>query len=429
MISIRATQASRFQLVCLTAAVAGLTACGGGADASEQATSATSPIAAPAPAPAPAPTAGSYPHYPALNLNSIPWHTAAGGWGPQVRLEAPALPVTTRSVTVNNRTEFNAAASIAGTRITIATGWPGNTLATINANDLDIIIPPGVSIGGIEFGLWPRDYTISRVRIRGTTPGTHSGGRMGQYRDYARVSDVIIDGIDLNGDSSWTGTEGLISFRANGTRMAVLNSRVISSDATWLGDARHVVIANSNFYHGASTREQNGFPGGYGFRNSAGPVTIIDSRIQGTRYHNIRVHSSGNSGELLYVGRSTIVAMAEGRTAWMWNLSNIYDNLGMGQGAIMEGNSIYTYAAASCGLGTNLSSENVTWSRVANNRFYGGGIAVFNGVTANGGGTEGNMFAALGSFPAWAGPGDPRQVPQPNGLPVITGEGQCPGPQ
>ena len=65
---------------------------------------------------------------------------------------------------------------------------------------------------------------------------------MGQYRDYALVSDVVIDGIDLNGDSAFTGSEGLISFRANATRMAVLNSRVISQDATWLGSARHVVL-------------------------------------------------------------------------------------------------------------------------------------------------------------------------------------------
>ena len=176
MVDIRAIHWSRIQSLCVAAATVALTACGGGDVPGELATSATSPIAAPAPAPAPAPppTAGSYPHYPALNLNAIPWHTAAGGWGPRVTLEAPALPVTTRSVTVNSRTEFNAAASVAGTRITVATGWPGNTVATINSSDIDVIIPTGISIGAIEFGNWPRDYAISRVRIRGTTPGTHS---------------------------------------------------------------------------------------------------------------------------------------------------------------------------------------------------------------------------------------------------------------
>lgn len=44
----------------------------------------------------------------------------------------------------------------------------------------------------------------------------------------------------------------------------------------------------------------------------------------------------------------------------------------------------------------------------------------------NGGGTEGNTFAPLTMLPAWGRPGDPRQVPLPNGLPVISGEGQCP---
>ena len=170
----------------LSAALA-VAGCGGGSAVSETAATPTS----------------SYPHYPALNLNDIPWHTAAGGWGPQVRLEAPALPVTTRSVTVNSRTEFNSAASTAGTRITVATGWPGNTVATINANDIDVIIPAGVAVGAIEMGGWPRTSPLARIRIRGTTPGTHSGGRMGQYRDYSLVSDVVIDGIDINGDSPW----------------------------------------------------------------------------------------------------------------------------------------------------------------------------------------------------------------------------------
>ena len=58
---------------------------------------------------------------------------------------------------------------------------------------------------------------------------------------------------------------------------------------------------------------------------------------------------------------------------------------------------------------------------------FGGGTAVFSGVNANGGGTEGNTFAPLAALPAWVGPGDPRQVPLPNGMAVIAGEGACPG--
>jgi hypothetical protein len=413
----RATQFTAWCHVvgCLLIAAVPVAGCGGGSsEASAE----------------PIPVASSYPLYPSLDLAAIPWHTAAGPWGAQVPLQAPALPVTTRQVSVSTPQAFNQAAAVAGTQITVTAGWAGNSMVSINASDVDVILPAGVAIGAVEIGAWPRTTPIAKVRIRGSTPGTHSGGRMGQFRAAPGAAgiytDVVIDGIDLNGDSSLGGGETNQAFRVDVTRMAVLNSRVIAAGYTWLGSARHVVIANSNFYHGGATRAATGFAEGWGIRNTGGPFTVVDSRIQGTRYHNIRTQSVGGSGELLYIGRSTLVGVAEGRTAWMWN--NLNNGPWFGQGAIVEGNSIYTYAAAGCGFGAEISSANVTWSRVANNRFFGGGTAVFGSVSANSGGTEGNTFAALGSLPAWSGPGDPRQVPLPNGMAVIAGEGQCPSP-
>jgi hypothetical protein len=131
----------------------------------------------------------------------------------------------------------------------------------------------------------------------------------------------------------------------------------------------------------------------------------------------------------LYVTRCALVARAEGRTAWLWN--NLNQHSGFGQGAILENNDIYTHAAPGCGLGAEISAANVTWSRVANNRFYGAGIAVATQALVDSasvdGGSEGNTFAAWTAYPAWRGPGDPRDVPLPNGWSVIAGEGVCPG--
>ena len=200
-----------------------------------------------------------------------------------------------------------------------------------------------------------------------------------------------------------------------------------------------MIIANSNLYHGAATRAEAGFTAGWGIRNYAGPVTIVNSRIQGTRYHNLRVHSQGNSGELLYVSGTTFVAEAEGRTAWMWN--NINSGPWDGQGAIIENSAIYSYATADCGLGQEINAANVGYSRVRNNQFYGAGIARFTqgylnaqaraggpAHSANGGDhdwTEGNTFSSLVTLPAWRGSGDPTLVPLPGGLRLSGGESPC----
>lgn len=375
------------------------------------------------PPPPPPPATSAYPLYPALDMASIPWHVAAGPWGAQVPLQAPALPVTTRQVSVSSASAFTQAAAVAGTQITVTAGWAGNSIVTINASDVDVILPAGVAVGAIEMGGWPRTTPIARVRIRGE-------GRMGQLRATPGTAgiytDVVLDGVSMNGDSAFGGAETNQAFRVDVTRFAVLNVRAIAAGYVWLGGAKHVVIANSNFYHGAATRAATGFAEGWGIRNTGGPITIVDSRIQGTRYHNIRAQAVNSTDEtLLYITRSTIVGAAEGRTAWLWN--NLNNGPWFGRGAILERNDIYTYSAAGCVFGAEISSANVTWSRIANNRFFGGGGAVFSGVNANGGGTEGNVFAALSSLPAWAGPGDPTQVPLPNGMAVIAGEWACPG--
>lgn len=373
--------------------------------------------------------------YPSLDLAKIPWHTSAGSWGPQVPLETPGAPVTTRSVTVNSVSEFNSEAQVAGTQITIATGWDQSEFASIRASDVDVILPAGVTIGMIQLGAYPYTTPVSRVRIRGSSPGEHSGGLMGQFRDFALATDIIIDGIDINGASSFSGAETNQGLRVSSTRIAILNSRVIAAGFTWLGNGRHVVIANSNFFHGAASRASVGFAEGWGFRNSAGPVTIVDTRIEGTRYHNLRVHSQGNSAELIYITGSTFVANAESRTAWFWN--NLGNGPWNGQGAILEDSDIYSYSAPGCAFAQEISVINDEYSRVRNNRFYSSGQSNFtqdylDSAAAAGAGSpgdhdwsEGNSFLSFTSLPAWAGPGDPRDVPLPGGLTLISGESPC----
>jgi hypothetical protein len=375
-----------------------------------------------------------YPLYPALNLATIPWHTAAGAWGAAVPLVAPTQPTTTRTVTVSTPTAFTSAAAVAGTLILVTGTW--TTGVAVSANDVDIVLDPQAAIGSLEVGTFSNP-TVSRVRVRGPVSGQRSGGRLGQFRLRDGVTDITIDGVDLNGASSFgNAAEDNQAFRvANVNRLAVLNVRAIAAGYIWLGGARQAVIANSNFYHGGATRAAAGYVEGWGVRNADGPLTIVDSRIQGTRYHNLRAQSTGNPQELLYVTRTTFVAMAEGRTAWLWN--NLGNGAFRGEGAILENNDIYSYSASSCNFGAEIGAPDVEYSRVRNNRFYGGGTAVNSQTQLNMAAgsymgnhdwSVGNTFGLLPSaLPAWGGPGDPTVIPLPGMLTRITGEGVCPG--
>jgi hypothetical protein len=350
-----------------------------------------------------------------------------------VRLQFPAQPTTTRTVNVSSVAQFNAAAAVSGTRVNITAGWPTMTTATINASDIDVIIPQGVAIGAIELGVWPRAATLARIRIR-KPDGAARGGRMGQYRDFPLVTDVTLDSIDMNGDSGFGPAEGNSVFRVESTRVAVLNVRANAPGALWTGNGKHAVIANSNFFHGASTRAAVGFAEGWGLRNGGGPFTVIDSRIQGTRYNNLRVQPMNQGGDLIYVARTTFVNTAEGgRVAWLFD--NMGNNNFTGAGAIIEDSTVYSYFPAGCGAGmfTDLRALHARYSRVRNTRFHSGGVLSWSQATLNnapklaGGDHDwsvGNTFASLTSLPLWGGPGDPTQIPLRSPL-SLGGEGLC----
>lgn len=380
----------------------------------------------PIPDPIPDPAPGGDLTLDDIDLNVIPWHTSSGPWGPAVPLQLPAQPVTTRSVTVTTASQFNTEAANAGTEITIGASWSETAMAQIRANDIDVIIPAGVSIGMVEIGAWPRNTPHARIRIRGE-------GRMGQLRVGSIYSDVTLDGIDMNGASPFGGGETNQGFRVGITRFAVLNVRAISAGYVWLGEASHVLIVNSNFYHGAAQRSDVGFPEGWGLRNLAGPFAMFNSRIEGTRYVNLRLQSSTGSGELFYAGNTDFVAPHESRNIWVW------DNLGntstIGNGLIVEDSRFYSYSASGCWSGVEIRTRqgstgprSVAYARIDNSQFYSGGTSAWSQSYLDSALDEnsGNSFHSFDSIPDWGGPGDPTEIPLPGGLSLNTaGDSPC----
>lgn len=376
-----------------------------------------------------------YPWYTSFDRNEVPWHVGAGAWGIQYPLQAPTGPTTDRPVSVSSTSAFETEAAVSGSQITITSGWSELTPVNVGASDIDIVIPSGVSIGPILCS-----STHSRIRIRGSTPGSHSGGRMGQVR--MDCSDLIVDGIDINGASDFGSGESNQAFRIVGDRIAVVNCRAIAGGYLWLGavgdEPQHVFFGNCNMFHGAATRAAMGYLEGEGIRNHGGPVTIVDTRIQGTRYHPIRVHSEGNAGELFYMKNSMLVAQAEGKLIWMWDTVPT-GGLSLAQGAIIDGCTFYSYQNATCGGGpAEMSASDVQYSRVRNCTTYVAGASTssqsyFDAQEAAGGGSPGdhdwsvnNTFSTFSSYPAWGGVGSPLDVPLPSGVTYADGEGVCP---
>lgn len=408
-----------------------------------------------------------YPLYPSFNRNLAPWHSAPGIWGPQYILDAPTPANTNRNVTVNSVSEFDTEAAVSGTQITVGTSFAGFSRVTIRGDDIRVIIPPGIRVGGIQVGdtsAFPVQINPHRVEIIGALDGSR-GGLVGQIRgqciEPSVCTDLIVDGLDLNADGDFgTNGEQWQGFRGNFTRAFIHNVRGIApaymSQTGW----QNVLFANCNFYAGAVERADVGYPEGWAFRDPSGPIYFVDCpRIQTTRYHVIRPYTNDLPGEYFFMKNCNLVNVNEGQIGWLWNrLSE--PAWGYGLAAIIEDCGIYQAQSSTCDFGPFgqiFDQITCTYSRVRRNTIYSGGTG--NNVTSSQSWlddtrtlaiaaqnadslliaagraplasdahvvNDGNIFATLTTLPPWSGPGDPTTITLPNGWTLDTGSALCP---
>ncbi len=367
--------------------------------------------------PAPgAPVAEPYRWYPALDLARIPFHTAAGPWGPRAQITAPSPPVTTRNVLVNSAAELADAARVPGTRITVAAQFIGRVTVLSDVSDVDIVVPPGHRIAQLTIGRYAPPSTTQRVRIRGTTPGRHSGGLVGSltFGSMAAITDIIVDGIDLNGDDG-NGGHLLWHFVRGPERVALVNNRGHSVGPGSLDQqgGLDIVIAGNRLMTGARPREVNGYPEGWGIR-AGGRIVVYDNRIDGTRYHRVRLHPDSSQQHYAWVANNTFVDPYEARIFSVFNAS---------------GSTAYRYAAAwgvcnrvyahSKCIGPSFDAMHANYGALTHNAFFGSTTQATQRAQqashgANHDYVTGNSFAAWQAPPAWDAPGDPTtSVPLP----------------
>jgi hypothetical protein len=404
---------------------------------------------------APAGAADPYPLYTSFDRNELPFHTAAGSWGAQVPFEAPTPPTTTRSVTVNTTGEFNTEAAVAGTAVTVGTSFSESSLVTVNANDVDVIVPNGISIGGIMIGTF-NGTARARIRVRKATADSR-GGRIGEYRVQTCASgehtDLIVDSVDNNGAGSFgNSAEDNMAFVLNGSRVFIHNVRALCGQALGFQDAKHVLIALCSLRSSAVDRTTANRNEGWCIRGHGSPLVIVDSHLETTRYHVIRPNTYDNDNEYFYIARSKLVNLSESKIGWLGN--KVADPaFGFWWGSWVKDCEIYSAATSTCSSegGTEsqvLSLSTCTYSRITGNTFYSGGTG--NNITwaqsnltsernasitaANADSTLSsrgrvplpsdahssdsdlatNTFSTLTGRPSWGGAGDPTGITLPN---------------
>ncbi len=382
----------------------------------------------------PAPTVNDpYALYPALNLARVPFHAGAGTWGPQLSMEAPALPVTTRTVTVNSAAELEIEGLVPGSEVIVGTSFSEQVVLFGDVRDLDLVVPSGISVGQIIIGRYTPPSTTERVRIRGTVPMSHSGGRLGSLEFFSDpTTDVIIDGVDLNGEDLGGG-KGLYHFARPTNRVAVVNVRGHSVEMGGLhGDINNLVVAGSNFFTGARPREVAGTLPGWTMRGGD-RVIVFRSYVGGTRYHRVRVHPALGITQYTWLGENLFYDPNEARIASAMNIG------GTPPGAMYAAiwaqcNLVYAYSTC---MSPSFEGPAASFAELSHNTLYGSITqAIQTSLQASHGANHdyltGNTFNAWEAPPPYPYPGDPRDIPLPVDDPSdddpSLAVAPCPGP-
>lgn len=386
--------------------------------------------AATCPAPG-APVAEPYRWYPSLDLARIPFHIADGPWGPRAPITAPAPPVTRRSVRVTSAAQLASEALIPGTLITVDADFIGHAIVFGDVTDVDIVVPRGRRVSQLTVGSYNPRSTTQRVRIRGTTPGVHSGGVIGSIAFYSNpVTDIIIDGVDLNGDDD-NGGNMLWNFGWAVQRFAVVNVRGHAVGAASGMSGVDIVIAGNRIMSGARSREMVGSTAGWGTRGGD-RIVVFDNRIDGTRYHRVRVHPQSGPPQYAWLANNTFVDPHEARIFSAFNLEH---NSNRYAAVWAVCNQVFAYSTC---MAPSFDGQHAAYAMLTYNSLFGSITEALQRSlqAAHGPGHDylsGNRFSTWQAPPAWEAPGDPTlTVP----LPLVKADNYneavkykpCPGP-
>jgi hypothetical protein len=265
--------------------------------------------------------------------------------------------------------------------------------------------------------------TVQRLRFRGSTLGSFSGGQINNITFTADFEDLIFDGIQLSGPE---GTDNSAAIVINGDdqgrqgrRLAIHNVRANCGGGFYMGATDDLVVCNNSILTAQGTTDP---VDAWGFRQAGGGNHVFyanDIRASTARggttnnvYHRLRI-SPYPTSRYYWAKSNTLVDRVQSRILIID--AAFGGGTGTLEGAWFESNLVVgSYAAGSNGAEINITDA--TYARIINNTIQSNIITSVANITlgapvTNGDKTTGNVFESLpGSDPAWGAVGDPSGI-------------------
>lgn len=376
----------------------------------------------------------AYTWYTALDKSTIPSHAGAGAWGSQRAIAEAAAPSVSTSVGVSTCADFKTEMLAGARTITIDAdvSCVGSPVISGNVTDVDVIIPPGRILRSFYVGQFGSGHVATRLRFRGNTVGSHSGGQLHHISFFADTADVIFDGIDITGPGvianaspppDWIQQHAVILQGTSNSRMAFTNVRGMAGNYFFIGVISDLIVTGSSFFTAEEPRQTSGVEG-WVFRvigpASGGTHVFYGNDFRGRRFHKLRFHPDGSTS-YLWIANNYFVDVFEGRLLTA-NSALVSDPKGYFAGLWAVSNQSWADINLASGdtAGNDFSSGSAAYVRFTDNAFNSDDITSdaltpisdIEGLIPNGSEDwvkSGQTFAAFVSAPAWktGTPGDP----------------------
>jgi hypothetical protein len=373
----------------------------------------------------PEPPTGEDPYtwFPAFDKNDYPPHTESGFWGAQQAIQEAAAPTGLTPVNVANASELTTALTAGNREITLTANISNYTFnGTTLIEDIDLIIPEGITFSGVSIGTaFPALTTVfTRFRMRGETVGVFGGGQAHDinFSLAPGSTDFIVEGLNLTGPG---GNNSPLTFSTVGhgdlDRLAIHNNRAHCGGYFYIGTASNLIVVGNSVRTGSDLVDTDE---AWGIRHYPRGHTIIaynDIRSNPSRtnqaYARVRFHPDDDVTDAhAWIAHNTFVERVEGN--FLWNNSaaghSSVDAGDMGTLWYLENHVI---GGSSCVF----TLGDTTAARVIDNTFESVALASSTNISNGGGDTTvcpdvvktPNTYTGSvpGSDPAWGAAGDP----------------------